>query len=125
MASRRGEQLRRIVGRSDSREQHDIVAGLFSSQLGLPSDQPTQRVEPMDRAGESSEEMAGDIVAVHMRQLMKNPTAPSILRPTRPGPRKQHRRITSTPGTGPLDRLRLEKPNRSAGSPRPYQIFDR
>ena len=63
--------LSRVIGLSNARTDHQIVAGAFSLGFHLPKCNPAQRIEPIDCPGNLRDQMGQTIQPLDVRQLVR------------------------------------------------------
>src|SRR5512138_2683503 len=75
------EQMLRVITRACPARQREIVARTLALRAKLFCGRPHKRVEPVDRACETSKRMSDEIVAANMRELMQQHCKPAIRSP--------------------------------------------
>ena len=63
--------ISRVIGLSNARTDHQIVAGAFSLGFHLPKCNPAQRIEPIDCPGNLRDQMGQTIQPLDVRQFVR------------------------------------------------------
>ena len=85
------EQMLRVFARTRAAAQHEIVARLLALGAEMLGGAPHERMEPVERARRAAKGVAKEIVALHVRELVREQRAAAFVTP-RLGGRGQHDR---------------------------------